>query len=851
MNAAQKDILDFLRQQEKLTSRQAHNYSETLDVMAKIKTYQEDRVNSQKKTFSQLEKEYYQSLDIVKTIELQMANGLTLSKQEEERYRTSLKQIGKIEDYEKGINEIVLRTGKSRNDAVKMMETLNDLEEESLHIAMKQSEERDKSKLKSGALNASLLETVKIGGEAGSAASGISKGLFDAFKAGEKVSPEMAKIGLEMEVYTQLVKLAVDRFISLQKSAEEFRRSSGLTIDQSKESTKQAEMLNRKYQQFGVTVKDALESLQSLVEEVGSSGAVDNMQEMVDASTLLKANFGVATKDSVGFLFQMQKVGKLSSSSAADMAGYAAGMAKATGVPLPKVMADVAHASSETLSMIRGNVEYLTKAAVQARLLGVSLNESGKAARGFLNFQTSINDEMEASVLTGKNLNFQYARQLAWQGKIAESQREALRVVKSAGDFTKMNAFQQEAVAKAAGYTVDQMQKIIANEKMLANMSVAARAAYDKRILSEKQMQSAMTNISNSMQKFLNILADQVLPVVEVFAKGLEWLAIAVENIGVPVIKLTGLFKTLGRFVNIGKYIDIGDIVLKVLSKLGKFGNFFTSIMFKLKLVGGVVGKVVGVFDTFGKAIPLVGEIIMVIQALWSVGKSLFSIFGKIKDGRFLDAFVDTMLIIPKMLYDVFIEPVFDIFNWVSNLLGFDLGESIKKGLSALGNWIGDFFGAPFKDSYDYILSFLGGKSPSKLGLSIVNGIKAIGSILYDALISPFVKGFNFIKSLIPDAILSLFGIGGTSTSSGTPTPASSGTTLSPTSSGGSQLSITDAIVQLTKTQSEQAQLIADALSQLAAAFNSGIDINNFDVMKFTRKISMTANKLGATVAPI
>ena len=44
-------------------------------------------------------------------------------------------------------------------------------------------------------------------------------------------------------------------------------------------------------------------------------------------------------------------------------------------------------------------VDGLIKGAIEAKRLGTSLESVGKAAAGMLDFQSSINDEMEASVL--------------------------------------------------------------------------------------------------------------------------------------------------------------------------------------------------------------------------------------------------------------------------------------------------------------------------------------------------------------------------------------------------------------------------------------------------------------------
>jgi hypothetical protein len=87
--------------------------------------------------------------------------------------------------------------------------------------------------------------------------------------------------------------------------------------------------------------------------------------------------------------------------------------------------------------------------------------------------------------------------------------------------------------------------------------------------------------------------------------------------------------------------------------------------------------------------------------------------------------------------------------EWIFGLFGDKgFGEAVRNGITAVGDMIGKLLGKPFKESYDWICSFLGGKSPSKLGLSIVKGIESIGSMVFDFLTSPFRTAFDFVSKL-------------------------------------------------------------------------------------------------------
>ena len=124
----------------------------------------------------------------------------------------------------------------------------------------------------------------------------------------------------------------------------------------------------------------------------------------------MKENLGVSADDSVSLMQNFMGIGGMTSKIARETAGAAASLAKAAGVPFKEVMKDVAKPSETVRALIRGSVDGLIKGAIEAKRLGTTLEAVGKAAAGFLDFQSSVNDEMEASVLFGKDVNLQKAR---------------------------------------------------------------------------------------------------------------------------------------------------------------------------------------------------------------------------------------------------------------------------------------------------------------------------------------------------------------------------------------------------------------------------------------------------------
>jgi hypothetical protein len=104
-------------------------------------------------------------------------------------------------------------------------------------------------------------------------------------------------------------------------------------------------------------------------------------------------------------------------------------------------------------------------AAIQAAKLGVDLGTAEKISDGLLDYQSSVAKEMEASVILGKNLNLQKARELAYAGDSAGAMKEALKSAGTLAELEAMGPFEKQALADAIGVSNAELRQMIANEK--------------------------------------------------------------------------------------------------------------------------------------------------------------------------------------------------------------------------------------------------------------------------------------------------------------------------------------------------------------------------------------------------
>jgi hypothetical protein len=301
----------------------------------------------------------------------------------------------------------------------------------------------------------------------------IKNGTVDIFKSFQEVNSSagqfyglMKSLSNPLNAVFAVLKLSAERFSSLDLEAEKFRKETGLLISQTKQIDRNIKEVSVDLQRFGVGIEESYNAAKQLTETFGDQFAASN-KENIEYVSLMSSNLGVAAEDSAKVMQNFMGISKTSSETARYMSAQAVSLSKAAGVPLAKVMKDVANASGETLALIRGNVNALIKASVEARRLGTSLESVGNSASKLLDFQTSISDEMEASVLLGRDINLQRMRQLAYEGDLASVAQEQANIISKAG---KMDYYQQKALANALGLSVEQFTQMAAKQEELSEL---------------------------------------------------------------------------------------------------------------------------------------------------------------------------------------------------------------------------------------------------------------------------------------------------------------------------------------------------------------------------------------------
>ena len=518
----------------------------------------------------------------------------------------------------RGMNDIAIKRKEIEEEITKAKEEGNDELREALELEKEALELKDKLEKQENRLTEiksqqdDLINQLPDGLKS---SIGFAKGLGNAIKAG--MGPLFLIGGV--------LALAISSFKELDESAKKFRETTGLTNSQMESIRSDANQITGEFGNLGVNAEKVFDTVAALKSEFGDT--VKFSKETTAALTVLNANFGVSADTAAKVQSQFEAIGGVSAETAASLQMQVANMANLAGVAPAKVLADIAENAEATSTFFKGDLTALTKNAIQARRMGTSLKEQVALAEKLLDFESGIEEELVAATFVGGQFNLGRARALAMEGKLAEANEETLKQIQRSGDFRKQDYFTQQQLAKAAGMSVEEINKQLNAQDKLSKLTSEERTKAEEAIAQGLDI--------------TNINAEQLSQETDKFAKQQEQQA-QLEKLNNAFM---GMASTIGSVLI--PLIDGIAIALTPISLLvegiqwffGGIGEKISAMIGPLNMVGKIIKGLAGLAIVFAayKAyasyanIPVIGAIKGAIAAA-AIVASGFSLLSKIGD---------------------------------------------------------------------------------------------------------------------------------------------------------------------------------------------------------------------------
>jgi uncharacterized coiled-coil DUF342 family protein len=239
-----------------------------------------------------------------------------------------------------------------------------------------------------------------------------------------------------------------------------------------------------------VNSKHLQESVLSINESLGSNVAFEQMSESFqkDVAFLSKmSHFAGLTAEEAN---SIAKLTLATGQSAEKFTGELMGQVKLSGTQKgimlneKTALKEISKTSAAIKMSFHGSAKGLADAYAKSKALGVSLDKVDDIAGSILNFEESIEAELSAELLTGKNLNLEKAREAALNNEIGTVAEEIAKNVGDSAHFANMNRIQQDAIAKSVGMTREELAASLQEQESLKAIGAAsvedAKARYDK-----------------------------------------------------------------------------------------------------------------------------------------------------------------------------------------------------------------------------------------------------------------------------------------------------------------------------------------------------------------------------------
>jgi len=216
---------------------------------------------------------------------------------------------------------------------------------------------------------------------------------------------------------------------------------------------------------FGTVFEDAVGTTKNLSKEFG--GLSDVSLKTQFRTNVIAKNLGIGAGEAASLTGQFARLNDGSAETAQNLIQSTKNLAQQNGLVPADVMADVANSSEEFALFGKEGGTNIAEAAIAAGKLGVSMGQISGIADNLLDFESSINAELELGAMLGKNINLDRARALAMEGDMGGMVRETLSALGGIEQFNQMDYFSKKKTADLLGVSVAEFQKMAANADKL------------------------------------------------------------------------------------------------------------------------------------------------------------------------------------------------------------------------------------------------------------------------------------------------------------------------------------------------------------------------------------------------
>jgi hypothetical protein len=342
------------------------------------------------------------------------------------------------------------------------------------------------------------------------------------------------------------------QMLKISEQTAQFQKSLLLSADQAKTLRQEfVATANASGDNF-ITTNKLIEANAALGKQLGfnKNFGADLNTEFVN----LTKRVGLSEEAAAGFAKASVLSGKTLKSTAESASGIVSSVSSQYGIQLDikDVLNEAGASSSLMLSNFKGNIPALVEGISKMKALGTSLSQTDQQASSLLDFQTSLENTLKASLFTGRQINIEKARELALNNDLTGVAEELSKQQMNFGEFGKMNRIQQDAFAQSLGLTRDTLSDQLAKQAVQGKLQSDIVSKSDKEAYARVQTLNTQEKFNAAVEKmsdlFGNLAAGPLGAVADLLGKMAESALLVSTAIGViAAVQLNSLLTSLAR----------------------------------------------------------------------------------------------------------------------------------------------------------------------------------------------------------------------------------------------------------------------------------------------------------------
>ena len=310
--------------------------------------------------------------------------------------------------------------------------------------------------------------------------------------------------------FAGLFKITLDAAFKFSEVSTKIGKSLGYGAEQSNRVANNLTQIANTSSNLNVTFKNLEQAVSTLNEYTG--GVAEYSKDALTTQILLTEQFKLSGEEAAGIYKFSTLTGKSSSKIADGMVeAFVSTRNLVKGsADFRKTIAEAAKTSGQLAINFKNNPAEITKAIVQAQILGTTLSQVKEQGRQLLDFESSIQNELEAELLTGNQINLERARAAALMGDQTTVMKELTNQGMTLEKFQNMNVLAQESFSKALGLSADQLSDQLRKQKIAQEQGKSLAQITAEEAKEAKNRQDIQDKFNAAVDKLKDIIGNLI-----------------------------------------------------------------------------------------------------------------------------------------------------------------------------------------------------------------------------------------------------------------------------------------------------------------------------------------------------